>query len=57
VRGAMLVFQRTGGWEQIPARLETGEKRVRVSAIVPEGTTAYFFNLDVDGLTLSSELN
>ncbi len=58
VRDAMLVFKRDTDWETSPAKIETSADRTRVTATatVPAGTTAYFFNLDADGLTLSSEL-
>jgi dienelactone hydrolase len=57
VRDAVLVFKRAADWEKISAQLETSADRTRVTAtaIVPAGTTAYYFNLDADGVTLSSE--
>ncbi|MBL9203245.1 MAG: acetylxylan esterase [Opitutaceae bacterium] len=55
-RGATLVFKRDAEWEQLPAKLEAPSGRAVASAAVPAGTSAYYFNLAVDGLTLSSEL-
>jgi dienelactone hydrolase len=55
-RGATLVFRRGADWAQAPADLETKGDRIRVSATLPAGTAAYYFNLDADGPTLSSEL-
>ncbi len=56
IRGATLIYKRDADWEQTPAKLETAADRATASAAVPAGTTAYFFNLEADGLTLSSEL-
>lgn len=56
VSAATLVFKRATDWEKLPAQLETASGRVTATAIVPAGATAYFFNLNADGLTLSSEL-
>lgn len=56
VTAATLVFKRAADWEKLPAQLETASGRVTATAIVPAGATAYFFNLDAAGLTLSSEL-
>lgn len=56
VTSAKLVFKRGADWEQMPARLETTATRASASAPVPAGATAYYFNLDAGGLTLSSEL-
>ena len=56
VSAATLVFKRDADWEKLPAQLATASGRVTASASIPAGTTAYYFNLDADGLTLSSEL-
>ncbi len=56
VRTATLVFKRAADWEQLPAKLEITSVRARASAPLPSGTTKWFFNLDAEGLTLSSEL-
>jgi len=58
IRDATLIYKRTADWEQAPAKLEnpTDRTRATASATVPAGTTAYFFNLAANGLTLSSEL-
>ncbi len=58
VRGATLVVRRGADWTQAAAALETGADggRVVATAALPAGAEAYFFNLDADGLTLSSEL-
>jgi dienelactone hydrolase len=42
-------------WNSLPARTEGDGGRVRVSAMLPPRTRAYFFNLEADGLTVSSE--
>ncbi len=55
VVGATLVFQRNADWEKSPAQLETSPGRAIATAAVPAGTTAFYFNLDAAGLTLSSE--
>ncbi|MBL9189669.1 MAG: acetylxylan esterase [Opitutaceae bacterium] len=55
VRGATLVFKRGSDWEESAATLTTSPGRAIATAVVPTGTTAYFFNLDADGPTLSSE--
>jgi dienelactone hydrolase len=56
VSAATLVFKRDADWEKLPAQLATASGRVTASASIPAGTTAYYFNLDAAGLTLSSEL-
>ncbi len=56
VSAATLVFKRAADWEKLPAQLETASGGVTANALVPLGTTAYFFNLVAGGLTLSSEL-
>ena len=56
VSAATLVFKRAADWEKLPAHLETASGRVTATALVPLGTTAYFFNLEAGGLTLSSEM-
>lgn len=56
VSAATLVFKRDADWEKLPAQLETASGRVTATASIPADTTAYYFNLDADGLTLSSEL-
>jgi dienelactone hydrolase len=56
VRGATLVGQRGADWEQTPATLASAGGRVTATAALPAGTTAYYFNLDAGGPTLSSEL-
>lgn len=53
---ATLVYQDNGDWKQVPANIAPIAKGVRASAAVPAGTTAFFFNLDAEGLTASSEL-
>ena len=55
VRRAALIFKRDADWEKLPAKLETASGRAIASAAVPAGTSTYYFNLDADGLTLSSE--
>lgn len=55
VRRAVLIFKSDADWKQIPAKLETNSGRAVASAAVPVGTSAYYFNLDADGVTLSSE--
>jgi dienelactone hydrolase len=55
VRAATLVFKRGADWEKATGTLESSAGRAIASAPVPAGTTAYFFNLDADGPTLSSE--
>ncbi len=42
-------------WLTAPAQRDADGTRVRVSAPLPPGTRAFFFNLDADGLTVSSE--
>jgi dienelactone hydrolase len=56
IRRATLVAKRSADWEEFPVALETAPGRATASASVPPGTTAYYFNLETDGLTLSSEL-
>jgi dienelactone hydrolase len=56
VRNGTLVSKRAAEWAQSPAKLETVAGRTTASASIPAGTTAYYFNLDAAGLTLSSEL-
>lgn len=56
IQSAALIFRRGTEWEQVPARVETTAGRVAASAALPAGTTAWFFNLEAGGLTLSSEL-
>jgi len=56
VGNAALIFVRDADWEQAPATLAASPGRATASASVPAGTSAYYFNLDADGLTLSSEL-
>ncbi len=58
LRQATLVFQRAGAWEKTAAAIEPGVDGLRVtaSAAVPGDATAFFFNLEADGLTVSSEL-
>jgi len=56
VRNGILISKRAADWEQSPAKLETVSGRTTASASIAAGTTAYYFNLDADGLTLSSEL-
>jgi dienelactone hydrolase len=56
VRRAVLVYRRDADWEQVPAQLESRAGEVRVAAVLPAGTTDWFFNAEADGLTLSSEL-
>ncbi len=57
IRRAHLVFKREADWQQVPAKLETASGRATASAAVPAGTTAFYFNLEADGPTLSSELH
>jgi dienelactone hydrolase len=54
---ATLVVRRGTDWEKSVATLESAAGRVRVSAPLPPGADAYFFNVDFAGLTLSSELH
>ena len=56
VNNASLIFKRDADWEQAPAKIAASPGRATASASVPAGTSAYYFNLDADGLTLSSEL-
>ena len=56
VNNASLIFKRDADWEQAPAKLAASPGRATASASVPAGTSAYYFNLDADGLTLSSEV-
>ena len=56
VNTASLIFKRDADWEQAPAKLAASPGRATASASVPAGTSAYYFNLDADGLTLSSEV-
>jgi dienelactone hydrolase len=42
-------------WLTTPAELDVKGSRVHVSATLPDGTRAFFFNLDADGVTFSSE--
>ena len=55
VSAATLISKRDADWEKSPAKLETTSGRVTASAPVPAGTTAYYFNVDAGGLTVSSE--
>ena len=52
---ATLISKRDADWEKSPAKLETSSGRVTASAPLPAGTTAYYFNVDASGLTVSSE--
>ena len=56
VHRATLIYRRDADWEQAPAKLDAPSGRATASAAVPPGTTAYYFNLDAGGATLSSEL-
>jgi hypothetical protein len=42
-------------WEQTPAEITKDGERIALTASVPEGTTACFFNFEADGLTVSSD--
>jgi dienelactone hydrolase len=42
-------------WQIAPAQLDAEGTRIRVSAPLPPGTRAFFFNLDAGGPTASSE--
>lgn len=56
VTRAALVYRRDGDWERAPAELTAPTTaEVHATATLPGGTSAYFFNLDAGGLTLSSE--
>ncbi len=55
VSAATLISKREADWEKSPAKLETSSGRVTASAPLPAGTTAYYFNVDASGLTVSSE--
>ena len=55
VSAATLISKRDADWEESPAKLETTPGRVTASAPLPAGTTAYYFNVDAGGLTVSSE--
>ena len=54
-KSATLIFKRDATWEKAPATLATAPGHVTASAPVPAGSSAYYFNLDADGPTLSSE--
>lgn len=56
VQSATLILKRGPDWEQLPATVEASPGRTTAAAVLPAGTTAYFFNLAAGGLTLSSEL-
>jgi dienelactone hydrolase len=55
VGNAVLISKRDAEWEKSPATLETTPGRVTASALLPAGATAYYFNVDAGGLTVSSE--
>jgi dienelactone hydrolase len=61
VKSAVLIHTTDSGytgqrrWLTSPAKCDTDGKHVSVSASLPRGTRAFFFNLDADGLTVSSE--
>ena len=55
-KSATLIFKRDADWEKAPATLEASPGLVTATATVPVGATAYYFNVDAGGLTLSSEL-
>jgi dienelactone hydrolase len=55
VGSATLISKRDADWEKSPAKLETTPGRVTASVPLPAGTTAYYFNFDASGLTVSSE--
>ena len=55
VESATLLFKHGADWEKLPATLATSPGRAVATATLPTGATAYFFNLDVGGPTLSSE--
>ena len=57
VRGATIVFKRDADWKQAPAKIDFADEHVRATAAIPPEAGAYYFNLDADGLTLSSELH
>lgn len=42
-------------WEQQPAQFQQSGETIHLAASLPAGTTACFFNLDADGLTVSSD--
>ncbi len=48
-------FTGSRDWQSTPAQLDASGTRIRVTAPLPPGTTAFFFNLDAGGLTLSSD--
>ena len=41
-------------WQQLPV-VSVHKDKLRLSATLPENTTSWFFNVDVDGLTYSSD--
>jgi cephalosporin-C deacetylase-like acetyl esterase len=61
VKSAVLIHTTDSGytgkrrWLTAPAKWDAHGEGVRVSAPLPRGTRAFFFNLDADGLTVSSE--
>ena len=61
VKSAVLIHTTDSGftgqrrWLTSPAKCNADGTHVRVSASLPRGTRAFFFNLDADGLTVSSE--
>jgi dienelactone hydrolase len=61
IQSAVLVYTADPGytgrrhWQVTPAKLVAEGTRIRVSAPLPRGTRAFFFNLDAGGPTASSE--
>jgi dienelactone hydrolase len=61
IRSATLIYTADAGftgrrrWQVAPAQLDGDGTRIRVSAPLPPGTRAFFFNLDAGGPTASSE--
>ena len=55
VDSATLISKRDADWEKSPAKLETTPGRITASALLAAGTTAYYFNVEAGGLTVSSE--
>jgi dienelactone hydrolase len=61
VKSAVLIHTADSGytgqrrWLTSPAKLDASGTHISVSASLPRGTRAFFFNFDADGLTVSSE--
>ncbi len=61
VKSAVLVHSADSGltgqrrWQTLPVKCDANGSHVSVWAGLPRGTRAFFFNLDADGLTVSSD--